>query len=149
MKNDLEGFPEEIINAMLDEQERQGDDRDIEVFRDSIWNGFIFGCSKEGHEFWNKVISNKDFDVFFEKYPKDKAIVKCDTLPKTEQERDELVKRLQAMEFKKQYTTEEVIMLLQQLNDWRRDYHGVTAMLNPTVIGEVIDEAIKQLKQIK
>lgn len=162
MKNDLEGFPEEIINAMLDEQERQGNKRDIEVFKRNIRafnNGFNWMESKDGHSLWGAIIEDKDFDLFFKKYPKGKANHVNDALPyasgyvhykpTTEQERDELVQKLQAMEFKQQYTTEEVIILLQQHNDWRRDDHGIVPMLNPTVIGEVIDEAIKQLKQIK
>ena len=158
MKNDLEGFPEEIINAMLDEQERQGFKRDIEVLKKirrsgGSLRGFIWNSSKEDYRFWDKVINGKNFDVFFGKYQKDEAIVKHDTYTIsrdiTERERDELVKQLQAMEFKKQYTTEEVIILLQQFNDYRRYDNGITSMLNPTVIGEVIDEAIKQLKQIK
>ena len=74
-KGELEGFPKEIISRMLDCQEEQGNPRDISVFekrRDTAWGdkGFLWESAKEGFSFWNKVIRYKNFDLFFEKYPK-------------------------------------------------------------------------------
>jgi hypothetical protein len=74
-KGDLTGFPKEIINRMLDCQEEQGNKKDISVFENNIRasiydNGFAWEKTKEKHDFWDKVITEKNFDVFFEKYPK-------------------------------------------------------------------------------
>ena len=74
-KGELQGFPKEIIARMLDCQEEQGNPRDISVFeRDrkagQRVKGFIWDKTKEGKFFWNEVIYTGNFDVFFEKYPK-------------------------------------------------------------------------------
>lgn len=72
-KGQLEGFPKEIIARMLDYQEEQGNKRDISVFERWITSGnsgFDWRYTKENFDFWKQVISNKDFNLFFEKYPK-------------------------------------------------------------------------------
>lgn len=74
-KGDLIGFPKEIITRMLDYQEEQGNPRDVFVFEKQCdatqyIKGFEWSDTQEGWDFWHKVITNKDFDVFFEKYPK-------------------------------------------------------------------------------
>lgn len=69
-KGELKGFPKEIIARMLDCQEEQGNKRDVTVFEKNITEGFIWGQAKEKDSFWYEVISNKDFNLFFEKYPK-------------------------------------------------------------------------------
>ena len=74
-KGDLQGFPKEIISRMLDCQEEQGNPRDISVFekqRDEGKNkrGFTWENTKEGNMFWSNVLTNKDFGIFFRKYPK-------------------------------------------------------------------------------
>lgn len=43
--------------------------------------------------------------------------------------------------------TKEIIKTLKDFNEWRRGGNG--KMLDPKVIGEAIDEAIKKLKTIK
>lgn len=65
-KGQLEGFPEHVVNAMLDEQERQGNKRDVSVFEtDSSTNkydgGFSWDESVLGHYKWFKVISKRQF----------------------------------------------------------------------------------------
>lgn len=73
-KGDLEGFPEEVIEKMLERQVEQGNERDVSVFEKERnvyknWGGFRWDNTSEGYSFWNEVIDNKDFDLFFEKYP--------------------------------------------------------------------------------
>jgi hypothetical protein len=73
-KGQLEGFPDEVVEAMLDEQERQGNKRDVSVFeKKRIANlsigGFSWIDTKEGERFWNKVIRYKFFKRFFARYP--------------------------------------------------------------------------------
>ena len=74
-KGDLIGFPKEIISRMLDCQEEQGNPRDVSVFEEKInarmdIKGFSWGKTKEKWYFWGDVIGNKNFNHFFEKYPK-------------------------------------------------------------------------------
>lgn len=74
-KGELEGFPKEIIARMLDCQEEQGNKRDVTVFEkynscSLVAGGFDWDETKEEDFFWYEVICNKDFNLFFEKYPK-------------------------------------------------------------------------------
>lgn len=70
----LKGFPIEVVQAMVDEQVRQGNDYDVSVFQicaDSCGSeyGFDWCYSKESTVFWEEVIMEHKFNVFFEKYP--------------------------------------------------------------------------------
>lgn len=72
---EIEGFPIEVVRAMVKEQIRQGNNADVEVFQkcsymDKELGGFRWEDTEVGYEFWDKVIFYKDFKVFFEKYPK-------------------------------------------------------------------------------
>lgn len=71
-KGDLKGFPKEIIVYMLKYQEEQGNKKDISVFEENRTRceGFVWHKTKEGYWFWDEVIREKNFDLFFEKYPK-------------------------------------------------------------------------------
>lgn len=74
-KGNLKGFPKEIIARMLECQEEQGNPRDISVFEkrcdaEQRSKGFTWYETKEGLYFWYDVVNNKDFNLFFEKYPK-------------------------------------------------------------------------------
>ena len=74
-KGELIGFPKEIIARMLECQEEQGNKEDISVFEKRVVagdfnKGFTWHKTKEGNIFWSDVINNKDFNHFFEKYPK-------------------------------------------------------------------------------
>lgn len=79
-KGDLVGFPKEIIKRMLDCQEKQGYQRNVSVFEKYIYagmdeKGFDWEENKEGLDFWRQVLIQRNFDLFFEKYPKqDKSI---------------------------------------------------------------------------
>lgn len=77
-KGQIEGFPQEIVEAMLDEQVRQGNKRDVTVFEHDRTSGrsrrgFTWSLSADGQTFWLRVIENKRFDIFFDKYPKKTA----------------------------------------------------------------------------
>lgn len=68
-------LPVEIQQRMLDEQERQGYPRNAEVFEKAtsaspFEGGFLWAQSMEGFDFWNRIIENGDFAVFYEKKPK-------------------------------------------------------------------------------
>ena len=68
-------LPVEIQERMLDEQERQGNKRDAEVFEENIMaaslkGGFAWADSVEGHVFWREIIGSGDFADFYKKYPK-------------------------------------------------------------------------------
>lgn len=81
-KGELEGFPKEIITHMLKCQEEQGHLKNVSVFEKDrtageIPKGFIWSFTKEGYDFWNKVIRYKNFDLFFEKYPNQEEVKVC------------------------------------------------------------------------
>ena len=68
-------LPVEIQQRMLDEQERQGNKRDAEVFKERViaddrGGGFAWEDSEEGLDFWKKIILDGNFDAFCKKYPK-------------------------------------------------------------------------------
>ena len=69
---EIKDFPIEVVQKMIDTQINQYGKEDISVFQKSPNSsyGFIWGDTKEGFDFWMRVIDNKKFDVFFEKYPK-------------------------------------------------------------------------------
>jgi hypothetical protein len=77
-KGELKGFPKEIVNMMLDYQEQQGNKREIKVFqkeRDADFDkkGFDWDLTPEEEEFWDEVILNKNFNLFFHKFPKENS----------------------------------------------------------------------------
>jgi hypothetical protein len=72
-------LPVEIQEKMLDEQERQGNPRNAEVFEKNIVaspseGGFLWGLSEERYDFWAEIIRRGNFAVFYEKYPKQPAL---------------------------------------------------------------------------
>lgn len=72
---DINGFPIEIVQHMVNEQVLQGNPPNITVFqkinyRNKNSKGFDWDLSKDGDSFWHKVIINRNFELYFEKYPK-------------------------------------------------------------------------------
>ena len=72
---EIADFPIEIVERMLECQVEQGNKRDVSVFErekktTKHFNGFFWGETKEDLYFWEEVIANKNFDLFFQKYPK-------------------------------------------------------------------------------
>ena len=75
LKGPLEGFPLEVVKAMIEEQVRQGNEPNIEVFQENADQnkrdgGFDWPISKNGYDFWKEVIEYADFKYFFENYKK-------------------------------------------------------------------------------
>lgn len=80
-KGDLKDFPQEIVEKMLERQAEQGNSRDVSIFEVEITadrrnGGFSWISSPEGHNFWHDVIRHKDFETFFNLYPKEKIFPK-------------------------------------------------------------------------
>ena len=69
---DLENFPIEVVEKMLQKQYKLHGKKDISIFQYDRFSekGFIWEHTIEGHEFWRHVIRDKNFDVFFKRYPK-------------------------------------------------------------------------------
>lgn len=72
---DINGFPIEIVQHMVNEQVLQGNFPDVTVFqkvnyRAKDTGGFDWNLSKDGDTFWNEVITYRNFELYFKKYPK-------------------------------------------------------------------------------
>lgn len=68
-------FPQEIKELILKRQEEQGNPRDISVFDNNYMRGeenkgFTWSKTPEKHNFWYKIIVDKNFKEFYKKYPK-------------------------------------------------------------------------------
>lgn len=75
LKGQIKDFPIEIVQKMVSKQVHQGNKADVGVFQictsSCVDNGgFDWARTKEGSGFWNSIITNINFDVFFKKYPK-------------------------------------------------------------------------------
>lgn len=76
-KGDIWDFPIEVIDKMVEHQIEQGNEYDVKVFQrlsrtsKRISGGFSWYETSEGSDFWEKVICEKRFDLFFEKYPRE------------------------------------------------------------------------------
>lgn len=76
---EIEGFPLEVVQKMVDYQNKS----DVTIFQDarvacgSSSLGFTWRHSPEGFDFWDKVIIERNFDVFFKKYPKQEFNFPC------------------------------------------------------------------------
>ncbi len=73
---DLTQVPLGIVVRMLEEQENQGNKPDVKIFQKNIGAasstgelGFDWKKTEAGHDFWNDVICNRRYDMFFKKYP--------------------------------------------------------------------------------
>jgi hypothetical protein len=74
-KGNLKGFPKEVVDKMLEEQANQGNETNVSVFEDDglscrKMGGFDWDKTKDREDFWDDVIRCKNFETFFEKYPK-------------------------------------------------------------------------------
>lgn len=73
---DIKNFPIEVVQKMLEEQLAQGNAPDVTVFQNDSnanveYDGFSWRETEDRSIFWDKVINDHDFDLFFRKYPKD------------------------------------------------------------------------------
>lgn len=74
LKGQIKYFPMGLVVRMLVEQQAQGNRPDVVVFQDashasSINGGFDWYRTEADGDFWEHVIYNKDFDLFFNRYP--------------------------------------------------------------------------------
>lgn len=72
---DIKDFPIEVVEKMIEEQVKQGNCPNVEVFQNYVSaddddDGFSWCNTDDGNDFWLKVIDEGNFDLFFEKYPK-------------------------------------------------------------------------------
>jgi len=85
-KGDIEGWPDEVVNKMMDRQEEQGNQRNVEVFERDKYaanyeGGMDWESTLEGKDFWDRVISYENFDPFFKLYPKEQPIEPINSHP--------------------------------------------------------------------
>lgn len=71
----IQFFPIEVVEKMVEEQVRQGNKADVTVFQRNTHagvnlGGFDWNVTKDSAYFWVDVIHGKNFEKFFEKYPK-------------------------------------------------------------------------------
>lgn len=76
---DIKGFPVEVVQKMIERQVEQNNVPDVKVFQEDRYcyideGGFSWSDTEEGNVFWTEVIGSRIFDLFFEKYPKQKLI---------------------------------------------------------------------------
>ena len=77
---DIKDFPIEVVEKMIEEQVKQGNYPNVEVFQNNITadrnnDGFSWDDAEDEYDFWEAVIDNDNFDLFFEKYPKKANLV--------------------------------------------------------------------------
>lgn len=73
---EIKHFPIEVVRKMVEKQVEYGSKADVTVFQknksaDDCEGGFSWAKTVEGYEFWDSVIDLHNFDLFFEKYPRD------------------------------------------------------------------------------
>ena len=76
----IENFPIEVVEKMIDEQVKQGCRADVKVFQKFPAagigeNGFDWSVAEDGYDFWEKVIGESNFELFFEIYNKTTNLV--------------------------------------------------------------------------
>lgn len=72
----IKDFPIEVVEKMIEEQVRQGCQPNVEVFQNYVASdvekgGFNWSNTDDGMDFWLEVVGDGNFDLFFEKYPKE------------------------------------------------------------------------------
>ena len=76
----IEDFPIEVVQKMVEEQVKQGNEPDVTLFQNDatcdVFNGgFTWENTNDGDEFWDAVIVYGNFDLFFERYAKETNLV--------------------------------------------------------------------------
>lgn len=71
---EIEGFPLMIVQRMCDYQVAQGNRFDVTVFQEyksetNVDGGFDWRKTPEGYDFWRVVITERNFSLYFERYP--------------------------------------------------------------------------------
>lgn len=76
----IKDFPIEVVEKMIEEQVKQGNCPNVEEFQkdatiDANDGGFDWNETDDGMDFWEEVITESNFELFFEKYPKKAKLV--------------------------------------------------------------------------
>lgn len=76
---ELSEFPLPIVQKMIEHQVMQGNPANVEVFQADPTTsrsdgGFEWEDSPEGWDFWDNVIEDMEFNVFFERYPESNRV---------------------------------------------------------------------------
>ena len=77
---DIKDFPIEVVEKMIEEQVKQGNCPNVEVFQNYVSaddgdGGFAWSKTDDDIDFWTDIIVEGNFDLFFEKYPKKAKLV--------------------------------------------------------------------------
>lgn len=72
---EIKNFPIEIVEKMIEEQTKQGNEPNVFIFQrcnseNRKRGGFDWDLTKNGLTFWEDVIFFKNFDLFFDAYSK-------------------------------------------------------------------------------
>lgn len=67
----IKGFPKEVVDRLLIEQEHQGIEPDVTVFEESRYAGIDWEATADGRDFWERVMKFRDFELFYSRYPRE------------------------------------------------------------------------------
>jgi hypothetical protein len=73
---DIEDFPIEVVQKMIEYQVKQGNKADVTVFQKDITSthgegGVSWGATQETFDFFQDIVKPKNFNLFFKRYPKE------------------------------------------------------------------------------
>lgn len=68
---DIEGFPIEVVQMMVQRQFEQNGICDVLELQKCSLGGFTWSKTEEGVSFWSGILESKNFDLFFSRYPKE------------------------------------------------------------------------------
>lgn len=82
---DLKTIADPIVHKMLEHQVAQGNPKDVRVFKKHRDNGrkkggFDWADTSEGFQFWESVLRDDNYGIFFERYPELKVETSQDDL---------------------------------------------------------------------
>lgn len=71
LHGDLLDMPVQVVTKMLERMYDENNYVDIDLMRHNVTSCAVFNweVSPEGDDFWNEVINERNYDVFFERYP--------------------------------------------------------------------------------
>lgn len=94
----LEGFPIQVVEKMLERQVQQGNIENVTIFQhnvaaDKSRGGFTWSDTAEDQLFWIAVIGERKFYRFFQKYPLNSKVWIRGNEDRSEEVINELIKR--------------------------------------------------------
>lgn len=142
LKGEIFDFPIEVVQRMVDCQVGQGNKADVSVFQECSTKSFLRGgfdwCKTvEGDKFWYEITNNENFNLFFQRYPKQsslctaiaeavKSVVNADTSVEVEEKDGTVI--IRAVEKKEQdLPIDYPVMINDRLeidSDWKLRYYA-------------------------